>query len=164
MIFLFHVAAGVLIAYKIKFLPLAILVAFLSHYALDFIPHPEYSAQNIKDKQWKKSGLDFLRVVIDVGIGLILIIIVHQMTGTNYLALITTSFSSILPDILSASSWLWPNNKFLRYHSILHQKIHFKETAEGNQVNSSNNKKISAWAKIILQVLVVLIGITIFFL
>lgn len=160
MIFIFHVAAGILIARKVKFLPLAALLAFLSHYILDFIPHPEYSAQNIKNKRWKKSRPDFLRVMLDVGLGLTLIVIAHHVTKISYFALLITSFFSILPDMLSALNWQYPNNKILKYHAYLHQKIHFQEEPESKKHGA--NRKTSAYMKVFWQILVVLIGIVIF--
>lgn len=147
MILIFHLVIGAVIATKIKFLPLVILFAFLSHYLLDHLPHTEYLIKNIEKKKWKKSGLDFLKLILDLGIGLILIVFIHYFTKTNYFVLFTAAFFAVLPDILIVLNCFYPNNKILKEHFNFHKKSHFPK-----------NKKISAWTKIFTQLLVILIG------
>jgi len=147
MIFVIHFAAGILIALKIKSLLFVILLAFLSHYFLDFLPHPEYSVLNIRNKKWKKTKLEFLKVFIDLGLGLILIIFSHYLARADYFLLFIAVFFAILPDILNVSKLLLFNNRFLKYHFNFHQIFHFPD-----------NKKISFWKSIFIQFLVILVG------
>jgi len=125
MIFVFHVFAGVIIASKVTFLPFAILLALLSHYLLDFLPHKEYSVKNIVKKDWKNSELDFWKVAIDSGLSFVVIAVIHSIANISYFNLMIVAFFAILPDILNASSWLLPNSKILQYHSDFHRMVHF---------------------------------------
>ena len=72
MILLTHIFIAAIIAAKIKYWPLALFFALLSHYSLDFLPHNEYLIKNIERKDWKNSEKDFLKIGIDFGIGIIL--------------------------------------------------------------------------------------------
>ncbi len=159
MILSLHLLVGAVIAVKFEFLPLVILFAFLSHYLLDFIPHWEYSIENIKKRNWKKSGLDFLKLTLDLGVGSILIMFIHHLTRVNYFILFTAAFFAILPDILTALNWLCPNNKVLKYHFNFHHKIHFPKDPAPEQVRYGAGKKILLFWRIFSQVLIVIIVI-----
>jgi len=147
MILSLHLLVGAVIAVKFEFLPLVILFAFLSHYLLDFLPHAEYLIEDLKKKKWEKSRLDFLKLILDLGIGLILIVFIHYLTKANYFILFTAAFFAILPDILTVLSWLCPNNKILKYHFNFHHKIHF-----------SKNKKLPCCWEILIQIAVIIFG------
>ena len=127
MIFIFHILAGVVIASKITFLPIAIFLALLSHYALDFLPHTEYSVKDIEKKDWKKSGLDFWKVAIDVGLGFAVVLIIHSIERISYTNIIIVTFFAVLPDILTILGWSFPNNKILQHHFSFHKMVHFPE-------------------------------------
>jgi len=142
-----HLFIGAVIAAKIKFLPLAILLAFLSHYFLDSLPHTEYLIDNIKGKKWKRSKLDFLKLFLDLAGGAILILIVYCLTKVNCFLLFTAAFFAILPDILIVLNWIFPENSLLKKHFGVHQRIHFPK-----------DKKISREEKIATELLVVIIG------
>lgn len=147
MILLFHLFIGAVIAAKIKYLPLVILIAFLGHYFLDLLPHNEYLLENIKKKKWKKSGTDFLKLIIDLTIGLVLILFTHYITRTNYSLIAVSSFFSILPDILLVLREIFPTNKILEKNLAIHKKIHFLKY-----------KKIPLWGRLITQLMIILIG------
>lgn len=124
MILIPHLVVSGVIAAKISFLPLALFLAFLSHYLLDFLPHVEYSIDNIENKKWKKSGKDFLKLWVDFLIGLIFLVVIHLIARTNYYVLAGAGFAGILPDIITAAYFIFPNDKFLKWHYNLHQKLH----------------------------------------
>lgn len=147
-----HLIIGAVIAAKISYWPLAIVLAFLSHYFLDFLPHAEYLIKNIKAKRWKKSGPDFLKLMLDLIIGSIFVILIHQITGKNYLILFTAALSAILPDILTVLSWMFTNNIILKKHFNLHQKIHFPR-----------NKKLPCCWGILTQIAVIIFGFFLLF-
>lgn len=71
MIFTSHLVVGATIGAEVIYLPLVAILALLSHYLLDFIPHVEYPINNILAKNWKKSAPDFLRVFLDLITGTI---------------------------------------------------------------------------------------------
>ncbi|MBU4204673.1 hypothetical protein KKE19_01885 [Patescibacteria group bacterium] len=147
MIFIVHLIIGAAIASKIKFLPLVILLALLSHYFLDSLPHAEYSIKNIKEKKWNKSKLDFLKLTLDLTAGLIIILIVYFTVKINHTILFAACFFAVLPDILVVFNWMFPNNDLLKKHFNFHHRIHFPE-----------DKKIPAREKLIIELLVVLLG------
>lgn len=152
MILFIHMFIGAVIATKIGFLPLVLVLAFLSHYFLDFLPHNEYSVKNIKERRWEKSTLDFSKLGLDSIIGLILILFIQDLTEINYLVLFVAAFFAILPDVLSVLTyWLFPNNKTLKYHSVFHL----------NYIHYFKKKKISIFWRIISQILIIFLGFAI---
>jgi len=133
---------GALIAQKVLSPFLAILLAFLGHYFLDFFPHIEYSIENIQNKNWKKSLPDFIKVFLDFLFGVIFIFTLSNNQPIIYIC----AFFAILPDGLSLLGSIL-KNKFLDGHNDFHQKkIHFLK-----------NKKISLLWRIFSQIIVAVI-------
>lgn len=147
MILLVHMLFGALIAQKILNPYLAIILAFLGHYFLDFFPHAEYSIENIQNKNWKKSLPDFLKVFFDFLIGIVIIFLLSGNQPIIYIC----AFFSILPDGLSLLGSIL-KNKFLYNHGDFHQqKIHFFK-----------HKKISIFWRVLSQIIVVFICVFMF--
>jgi hypothetical protein len=133
---------GAVIASYIKDPILAVILAFLSHYLLDFIPHIEYSIKNITEKNWRNSLPDFLRVFLDFSFGILLILFFSTKTPIIFIAV----FFAMLPDGISLLS-LATKNKILENYNYLHQKrIHFFKY-----------KKVSNFWRIINQVAVIVV-------
>lgn len=146
MILLSHILFGAAITSKVTYAPLAIILAFLSHYLLDLIPHIEYSIDNIAEKKWKKSLPDFLKVFLDLLAGVILITIFSK----NQPIIFIGSFAAIIPDSLSLLKYIF-RSKILDFHSDFHQeRLHFLK-----------HKKISNIWRILTQILIVVISIII---
>jgi len=147
MILLVHLLLGALIGKHINNLILAIILAFLSHYLLDLLPHIEYPIKNIKEKQWKKALPDFLRIILDFCIGVVLIFFfATPSTGSGQAIIYICAFFAILPDGLTVLGFLFPN-KILDFHGYFHRKkIHFLR-----------DKKISKFWRIFTQVTVAVI-------
>lgn len=145
MILTTHLLVGAAIASKTKFLPLplSLLLAFLSHYLLDALPHREYSVKNIKRKIWKKSLSDFLKVFLDVFIGSFILLALSK----NLLLALAGGLFAILPDGLILLGLLFPN-RLLKLHSNFHQKMHFPK-----------DKKIPIFWGIFSEVLVSIVAI-----
>jgi hypothetical protein len=121
MILLVHIVFGVAVASFLENPFLAILIAFLSHYFLDFFPHIEYPINNIKNNDWKKALPEILFVIFDFSIGLILILL---FTDKSLLVFIC-ALASIIPDGLSLLNIIF-KSRLLALHSAIHQeKIHF---------------------------------------
>ena len=145
MILTAHLLTGAVLATRIKFLPLSLLFAFLSHYVLDFLPHQEYSIKNIFEKRWRKSFFDFFKVALDISFGVLIILILSK---NQPLALIG-GFFAILADGLTLLFLIFPKDKFLERHYNLHQnRIHFVE-----------KKKVSQFWGILSQVIIIFIAI-----
>ena len=143
-----HLLLGAAVASKIEYLPAALLMAFLSHYFLDLIPHIEYSIDNIAKKQWQKSVPDILRVLLDFSFGMVLILIFSNTPANGQLVVYIGAFVALIPDSLTIISSIYPN-KILSKHDQFHRKkIHFLKY-----------KKISTFWRILSQLLVIIISI-----
>lgn len=149
MILLVHLIFGVALASVTPNLFLAILIALLSHYFLDAIPHIEYVKYKLGDTKLsiiKNSKIIILQVILDVLIGILLAVI---FTGISY-KFFWAGFFAILPDTIFVIGLFWPN-KFLDWHEMLDKKIHFLY----------NNKYFNVFWRIFFQVLIVIISILI---
>ena len=157
MILICHLLFGAAIVTKIKFLPLAFLLAFLSHYFLDLIPHADYHIRNIKGKKWRKSLPDFLKIILDLSLGLFLISIFSK----NQSIIFTGAFLAILSDGFNFLNFIFPTNRILKIHYNFHRKIHFFKNPEESALGRPYgvNKKISLFWRIFSQVLIVLLAI-----
>lgn len=143
MIFLPHLLLGALIGQKISIPLLAAILALLSHYFLDFIPHTEYPIENIKNKNWRKIAPDITIIVFDLVSAILLIYLLSE----NSLIIYICATAAVSPDLLYILSPQAEKNRFLRAHSYFHHKIiHFLE-----------NKKISSFWRISSQIAVVII-------
>ena len=152
MILLVHLLFGAAIGSTIKNIPLGIIMAFLSHYFLDFFPHVEYGenfntyVERINKKQWRKMLPEILKVVVDFGLGLLLILIFSKNSWLIYVCALV----AILPDGITIFS-IMTQNRILRLHDEFHEKLHFLEL-----------KKISNFWRILSQAVVVVISIILF--
>jgi hypothetical protein len=143
MILLVHMIFGAAIGSAVKNVPAAIILAVLSHYFLDTLPHIEYNVENVKNRKWRKALPDILRIVLDFLLGVLLITILSKNQPIIYIY----AFLAILPDSFSFLIYIVPN-AFSRVHDGLHEKIHFLR-----------NRKISFFWRITSQVLVVIFSI-----
>jgi hypothetical protein len=137
MILLVHLLFGALIGQKISNPLLAIILAFLGHYFLDFIPHIEYPnnvSQGIRRR-------DIVKVLADFISGILLIMLFSENRPIIYVS----ALFAILPDIIYASKFFW-SNRLIRTHERFHDKIHFL-----------GNKKIPMFLRIFSQVIVVIL-------
>ncbi len=145
MILLVHMLFGAAIGASINNISLAIMLAFLGHYFLDFFPHIEYSINNIRDNNWKKSLSDFLKVFLDFSLGILTIFIFSNNQPLIYLG----AFIALIPDGLTIISKLFPN-KILALHDKIHGgKIHYL----------TKQKKFPIFWRIYTQVLTLIISI-----
>ncbi len=147
MILIPHLVIGAAIAAKFNSFPLIIILAILSHYLLDTLPHVDYSIVNIKKGEWGKSREDILKILIDIAIGVIFISIIQSLTHASPIKLAVGAFFGALPDLLTLLSFKFRRSKILIAHSSFHSKIHFLE-----------EKKYPLYLRISTQAFVVLLG------
>lgn len=138
-----HLLAGAAIASNVQSPALALVIAFLSHFLLDILPHREYSIRKIKEKKWRESFSVFLKMAADMSIGLLAIFLLSENTPIIYAA----AFVSILSDGANLLNIILPS-KLLGYHLAFHQKIHFFE-----------GKKISVYWRVLSESLVIFLSI-----
>ncbi len=149
MILLVHLLFGAAVASKIQNPVFAIVLAFLSHYLLDLIPHTEYNIENIRKKQWNKSFIDIFKIAFDFFVGILLILLFsNPPTGLGQPIIFIAAFFAILPDGLTVLGYFL-KIKFLELHKKFHQKkIHFLK-----------DKKISVFWRITSQAIIIIISI-----
>lgn len=143
-----HLLLGAVIGSKISNPFLALPVAVFSHYFLDSLPQKEYSIRNIHEKRWNKALPDFLKVFLDIFIGISLIVLFSD----NNPAMLASAFLAIFPDGITLLGRIFSQNKLI----LLHQKFH---QAVNNICDPPENKRIPAFLGIISQVIVVLTAI-----
>jgi len=117
-----HLLFGAIITALIHPLGLGLFLAFASHYALDALPHWDYSIENIKSKKWNNAFPDFAKIFFDVFPVLAIIFIVSK---NPYLLL--GAVLAGLPDILMFSNWIFPNKILLFLDEKIHNKTHYPE-------------------------------------
>lgn len=154
MILLAHILFGAAIGSLVKNIPLAIVLAFLSHYLLDLLPHIDYPIKNIEKKQWRKALPDILKLALDFCSGIFLILIFSKNQPIIYIC----ALLAILPDGFTALNYLVPN-KISKIHNKLHQKIHFLRYNPPSHRASEGQIKISIFWRVASQVAVVIISI-----
>jgi len=125
MILIAHMLAGAALASKINTVWLVVLLAFLSHYLLDFLPHIEYS-----NKKVKYIFLDFVS-------GLILIYIFSTNTPIIYIC----TFFDLIQDGFTLLDMLSNRKNFPIHDNFHRKKIHFLK-----------NKKISVFWRLFFQI------------
>lgn len=147
MILLVHLIFGAAIGSAIKNIPVAIILAFFSHYFLDLFPHIEYDTESIKEKLWRHRLPALLRMAVDFCSGILFILI---FSVSKQPIIYICAFFAILPDGISATNY-FAQNKILEIHDRFHQKIHFLKY-----------KKISNFWRILSQIASVIISILLF--
>ncbi len=158
MILTVHFLSGAAIASKFQNPILGFLFAFLSHFALDFLPHQEYSFENIAEKRWRKAKFDFLKVFLDLIFGIIFVLFLYLLKDSvslkQAIAIFMGGFFAILPDGFSLLYFLFPKIKPLKTFYIFHRKIHdFKNPA------LLKESRVSIFFKILLQPAIAILSI-----
>ena len=123
MILAIHILLGGFLITIIKPLWLALIIIFLSHFLIDIIPHWDYDHRNIRKGNWGNSTEDFLRVSLDLLIGLTLIVVLSK----NIVLASLGAFISALPDFLSLINAITPKSKVLEKIKVFHESLHFLE-------------------------------------
>jgi hypothetical protein len=96
---------GAAIGYKIHNYWLAFILAFLSHFILDAIPHREYEIDSLIEKKVsRKSIFDLFQVFLDCAIGLAIILIFIEKSPYITYALLG-AFAAMIPDGLTFLHW-----------------------------------------------------------
>jgi len=140
-----HILAGVAVFTQTQNPILGLIFVVLCHYLLDFPPQTEYSIDRIKSRQWKESAPDFLKVFLDIALGLFVIVLIVGFTPL----ILTAAFLAIFPDGLTLLHHIFPSNRLLKRHLKIHAKINA----------TCADKKIPAFWGIVSQVIVIVLAI-----
>ena len=138
-----HILTGAAIAVKTQNSALGLVLAFLSHFILDFIPHKEYNV-DFKHKFWKFSLLDILKITLDVLVGILIILAINK----SIIISLAGGFAAIFPDIIGPLLLAMPKNKVSEAYYDFHIK----------KIHSLKNKIPKNW-EIFTQVLIILISV-----
>jgi len=137
MILVTHGIVGAAVALSaVGDIPLAGLLAFLSHFVLDAIPHWDYKINSLEEKENKeemeiKNGInlysDIMKVAFDGLLGISVPLIIVFLIGKKYffIALLGSSLA-ILPDFLQALYFKTHTpllHHFMRFHTYIHSRI-----------------------------------------
>jgi hypothetical protein len=146
MILFVHILIGAVIALNINFLPLGLILAFLSHYILDALPHWDYSIKNIKERNWRYSLVDFLKVFLDMFFGFLLIFLLSK----NFILAFIGGFLGILQDGFNFLTIVFPKKS----PSILFSVVNFSK-----RIHFPENKKNPLFLGIFIELSVTIIAI-----
>lgn len=107
-----HAIVGATVATQIKPLWLGLILALLSHFILDMIPHRNYSLRGIH-LGWKnkKFWITLVEAGVDFIIGFIIIIIFTQNKG-NLLAALAGGLLGTIPDFLFMLAYIIKGNNW----------------------------------------------------
>lgn len=146
--FLFvHILFGAAIGSVIENVYLAVILALISHYLLDIVPHIDYPIKTDDRKKKRKVVYGGLKLATDLGLGVLSVIIFSNNQPAVYIC----SFAGMFPDLLTAFKYLTPSNKILEMHYNFHSiKMHFLK-----------NSKVSRFWRIIMQAIVIIISVAI---
>ncbi len=136
-----HIIVGATIGAKTQNLGLIVILALITHLIMDKIPHYDYDLPAVfrefrKNKKIKPLLSDFVKMAIDVTVGLSLTFVVlwyKNFLSFDYLPFILFGiFISILPDIILGCSFLLLSEKMAKKifnfnHRIFHYKHKEKE-------------------------------------
>ncbi len=136
MILTIHAVAGAAVANQFQNKLIAWVLAFLSHFLLDAIPHREYSLENVKfgfrsREFWKVA----IKVLIDLISGFILIIIFTKETG-NLSQNLMGGFCALIPDGLTLLWVIIKDDNLIKFF-------------RGQQVIKDNSKPANKFLQII---------------
>ena len=125
--------------------PLAIVLAILSHYLLDLFPHIDYPLTAEERKNKRKILFGFLKLAIDFLSGILIIMLFSSGRPIVYVC----ALAAIMPDLLTAFRYTVPN-KFFEKHYQFHSKI--------IHTLFLKDKKISNFWKVFAQVVVIAVS------
>jgi len=132
MILTLHTLVGAIISLYFRPLWIGILLAFLSHYFLDFLPHKDYSIKNIKQKNWGKAFFDFGKIFLDGIGGFLILALCLKKPWIGFLG----GGISLIPDGIHFLNIFFNNQKIICGLEKFHQRIHFPYS---NQIPSFLN-------------------------
>ena len=134
-----HIIVGAVIGAKTQDLGLIVILALLSHFIMDKLPHWDYDLPAVfrefrENKKIKPLVSDFVKMAIDITIGLLIVFIIiwyKNFLNFDYLPFILFGiFISLLPDIIFGLAFLVPSKiarKINKIGGFLHCKYKEKE-------------------------------------
>lgn len=124
-----HLLVGAVIGSLFSSWPPVIIIAFLSHYILDAIPHTESSTfRPIEERRDPKfvTNTDYIAAAIDITLGLIVVIYL-SLRGREYFLPFLGALVAAAPDIDNFPLWYRATHNWPVFKQLygLHNFIHF---------------------------------------
>jgi len=122
-----HIVVGAAIGAKTQNLGLIIILGLLTHFIMDKLPHWDYDLPAVlrefrKNKKIKPLLSDFVKMAIDITVGLFLAFIIlwyKNFLSFDYLPFILFGiFISLLPDIVHGFAFLMPGKTARKINQI----------------------------------------------
>jgi len=123
-----HAMVGAAIGASTDNLAYIIILAILSHFILDFIPHFDWGTWHEGDKKFKLVTKDYLLVGCDISILLILTYFLWHNVGSNIYILVGMFFAVLVDLIFNVPFWqeFTRNAPILKNIQKIHEKVHFR--------------------------------------
>jgi len=147
-----HALVGGAIGASSENIAFVFIVAFLSHFVLDALPHTDWGTWHNYVEDVKLKWYDYLLFIIDSLTTLVIAVILY-LRGYDFIIIIA-EFTAVIVDLIDNVPF-WKNQLrkifLLNWLHVVHEKIHFKL-----------NKRFWYWG-IITQLIIVWFGIVIIF-
>ena len=126
MIFLAHALLGTLIGKSFSNLLLIAVLAFISHFILDALPHLDTGS--FKKSRDENTLRDWLFILFDVLVG-VAFVIYFALKLASW-PIIVGGFFAVLPDVIDGFAWLFKLERkpFFKQFHLWHEQIGFKLT------------------------------------
>lgn len=118
MILSVHIIIGATVAAKTGGLGWGLLLAFLSHYLFDTLPHAGYSVKNLQQRKWGQTAPELFKIFLDIFVGFFLVLWLSKNTTFVLLG----GLVAILPDGLNFLAMCFPS-RFFDFFNKFHLKI-----------------------------------------
>lgn len=146
MILAVHIIVGAVVAVKTGSFVWGLILALLSHYLLDSMPHVSYSIKNLKERKWGKTAPDFFKIFLDIFFGFLFVLLFSKSPSIALLGGLVT----LVPDGVNFLTITFPK-KLLDILNNFHLKI-----------NNFSENIGSPFLKIAGQFIIVLIALAVF--
>lgn len=131
MILSLHAITGAVIGSSVENPLESSILALISHYFIDFLPHFDYKIENIQKGDWKSASPEFLKIAADLIISGAIVTFVIYKNPANILSILLATFFSLFPDGLMLVHFIFSKkspelfiSKFLAKHYEFHYKMH----------------------------------------
>jgi hypothetical protein len=147
MILLVHALIGAVIGSYITNYWLIFLLALISHFLMDIIPHRDYNTEPLEESMGITAWPTMIKIALDLGAGIVLILIFVWNSSIKS-AIFLGMISAIIPDGLTFLYWR-TKNSLLGKIALLHRNI----------LHAKDNKKTPLFWGITIQIVISLIAV-----
>ena len=151
MVLAVHIIVGAAIAAKTNSLVWGLILAFLSHYLLDSMPHSSYSVENLKQRKWGKTAPDFFKIFLDILFGFLFVLLFVKSPSLALLG----GLVAIVPDGVNFLTIVFPKSSLIYSTTHIFNNFHLK-------INNFSENIGSPFLRIAIQAVIVLIVLAVF--